>query len=325
MQTSKRPLVVVTRKWPGRVEARLSELFDVELNSADTPFGEAQLVDALMRADALCPTVTDRLDGAVLGRADSQAKLLANFGAGVDHIDMGAAQRAGLRVTNTPDVLTDATAEIAMALLLMSARRTAEGERLVRRSAWNGWHPTHMLSTQITGKTLGLIGMGRIASRFAYQAARGFGMKIQYATRSQVPAQRIEGLGAKRVALEQLLATSDFVSVHCPATAETRHMLDATALALMPRHAHLINTARGLIVDEPALATALATGKIAGAGLDVYEREPIVFPQLLELEQVVLLPHMGSGAIETREAMGMKVIENLTAFFSGDQLPDLVT
>jgi lactate dehydrogenase-like 2-hydroxyacid dehydrogenase len=207
----------------------------------------------------------------------------------------------------------------------MSARRTAEGERLVRRGAWNGWHPTHMLSTQITGKTLGLIGMGRIASRFAYQAARGFGMKIQYATRSQVPEQRIEGLGAKRVPLEQLLATSDFVSVHCPATVETRHMLDATALALMPRHAHLINTARGPIVDELALATALATGKIAGAGLDVYEREPIVGPQLLELEQVVLLPHMGSGAIETREAMGMKVIENLTAFFSGDPLPDLVT
>lgn len=321
---SKKPVVVVTRKWPARVEARLTELFDAELNAADQPFTESQLADALMRADAVCPTVTDRVAEVLLERPEPRAKLLANFGVGVDHIDLDAARRAGLLVTNTPDVLTDATAEIAMALLLMSARRTGEGERLVRRGAWDGWYPTHMLSTQITGKTLGLIGMGRIASRFARQACRGFGMKIQYTSRSEVPAQRLTGVDAARVPLQQLLATSDFVSLHCPATEETRHLLDAAALDLMPKHAHLINTARGPIVDEAALATALAEGKIAGAGLDVYEREPTVHPQLLQLEHVVLLPHMGSGAVETREAMGMKVIENLQAFFSGERPPDVV-
>lgn len=318
------PVVVVTRKWPERVEDRLKQLFNVELNSADTAFTEAQLADALLRADAVCPTVTDRIGSVVLEQPAPRAKLLANFGVGVDHIDLDAARRAGLLITNTPDVLTDATAEIAMVLLLMSARRAAEGERLVRRGEWNGWHPTHMLSTQVTGKTLGLIGMGRIGSRFAHQAGHGFGMKIQYTSRSEVPEQRLLGLDARRVSLEQLLATSDFVSLHCPATDATHHLVDAAALDLMPDHAHLINTARGPIVDEAALATALAEGKIAGAGLDVYEQEPTVHPRLLELEQVVLLPHMGSGAIETREAMGMKVIENLVAFFSGDPPPDLV-
>ena len=315
---------MVTRKWPERVEARLNELFAVELNATDVPFTAEQLADALRRADALCPTVTDRIDASLLEGAAVRAKLIANFGVGVDHVDLSAVRRAGLALTNTPDVLTDSTAEIAMALLLMSARRAAEGERLVRRGDWNGWHPTHMLSTQVTAKTLGLVGMGRIGSRFAYQASRGFGMKIQYTSRSEVPPQRLVGLEATRVPLEQLLATSDFVSLHCPATEETRHLIDAQALDLMPARAHLINTARGPIVDEDALATALTEGKIAGAGLDVYEREPEVHPRLLTLEQVVLLPHMGSGTTEAREAMGMKVIENLQAFFGGQRPPDLV-
>ena len=315
---------MVTRKWPERVEARLKELFAVELNATDKPFTAEQLADALRRADALCPTVTDRIDGSVLEQVPARAKLIANFGAGVDHVDLSALRRVGLALTNTPDVLTDSTAEIAMALLLMSARRTAEGERFVRRGAWTGWHPTHMLSTQVTAKTLGLIGMGRIASRLAYQASRGFGMKIQYTSRSEVPRERLLGVDATPVPLEQLLATSDFVSLHCPATEETRHLIDAQALDLMPAWAHLINTARGPIVDEDALATALAEGKIAGAGLDVYEREPEVHPRLLALEQVVLLPHMGSGTTEAREAMGMKVIENLQAFFGGHRPPDLV-
>jgi len=321
---SKKPVVVVTRKWPESVEAQLLELFDVELNSADRAFTSSELADSLQRADALCPTVTDRLDDALFEQPEPRAKLIANFGAGVDHIDLSAARRAGLSVTNTPDVLTDATAEIAMALLLMSARRTAQGERAVRRGAWHGWHPTHMLSTQVTGKTLGLIGMGRIGSRFAHQAHHGFGMNIKYTSRSKVPDQRLSGLDATRVSLEQLLASCDFVSVHCPATAETRHLLDAARLDLMPKHAHLINTARGPIVDEAALATALSDGKIAGAGLDVYEQEPTVHPRLLDLDQVVLLPHMGSGALETREAMGMKVVENLRAFFEGELPPDLL-
>jgi lactate dehydrogenase-like 2-hydroxyacid dehydrogenase len=321
---AKAPLVVVTRKWPERVEARLKELFNVELNAADTPFTEAELADAVARADAVCPTVTDRITGAVLDQPAPRAKLLANFGVGVDHIDLPAAERMGISISNTPDVLTDATAEIAMALLLMSARRTAEGERLVRRGAWGGWCPTHMLSTQVSGKTLGLVGMGRIGSRFARQASQGFGMKIQYTSRSEVPEERLRGLNASRVSLQQLLVTSDFVSLHCPATAETRHLIDASALDCMPGHAHLINTARGPVVDEEALATALAEGKIAGAGLDVYEQEPTVHPGLLGLEQVVLLPHMGSGALETREAMGMKVVDNLLAFFSGDPPPDLL-
>ena len=320
--SSNKPLVVITRRWPERVEARLQAQFDVELNRDDVPFTPAQLADALARADAVCPTVTDRLDASLFEQADVHARLLANFGVGVDHIDLPAAQAAGLQVTNTPDVLTDATAEIAMALLLMSARRTGEGERLVRSGAWGGWHPTHMLSTLITGKTLGLVGMGRIGSRFARQAALGFGMKILYTSRSEVPAARLEGIAATRVELPELLERADFVSLHCPATPETHHLLDAAALELMPAHAHLINTARGPVVDEAALAKALAAGRLAGAGLDVYEREPQVHPDLLELEQVVLLPHMGSGAVETREAMGMKVLANLEAYFAGSEPPD---
>ncbi len=316
--------MVVTRKWPERVEARLTELFDVELNDDDQPLTQSQLIQALERADAVCPTVTDPIGRDLLEQPGIRARLLANFGVGVDHIDLDAAQRAKLQVTNTPDVLTDATAEIAMALLLMSARRTAEGERLVRRGAWSGWRPTHMLSTQVTGKTLGVIGMGRIGARVAYQAKRGFGMKIQYTSRSEVPGERLTDLDAKKLPLEQLLATSDFVSLHCPATPETHHLLDAAAFDRMPKHAHLINTARGPIVDEDALATALVEKKIAGAGLDVYEHEPEVNPRLLDLDQVVLLPHMGSGALETREAMGMKVVENLQAFFRGERPPDLV-
>lgn len=319
---SNKPKVVVTRKWPQRVEAALQSLFDVQLNPSDVPLTAAQLSDALARADALCPTVTDRLDRTVLEGGEVRAKLLANFGVGVDHIDLAAAQGAGLQVTNTPDVLTDATAEIAMALLLMTARRTAEGERLVRRGDWRGWHPTHMLSTLVTGKTLGLVGMGRIGSRVARQAGLGFGMQILYAARSDVPPTRLAGLDATRVELPELLQRSDFVSLHCPATPATHHLLDAAALARMPPHAHLINTARGPVVDEAALVEALASGKLAGAGLDVYEQEPVVHPGLLDLEQVVLLPHMGSGAVETREAMGMKVVENLQAYFGGGEPPD---
>jgi lactate dehydrogenase-like 2-hydroxyacid dehydrogenase len=317
-----RPLVRVTRRLPAVVEGELAADFDLHLNQADEPLGPAGLREALAGADAVLCTVTDRIDEAVLGGGDLRARMLANFGVGHEHIDVAAAAARGIVVTNTPGVLTEATAELALTLLLMVARRAGEGEREVRSGRWTGWRPTHMVGRPVTGRTLGIVGMGRIGRAAARSAQDGLGMTILYYTRSDVS---LDGMRATRLAtLEELLARSDFVSLHCPSTPETRHLINAARLRLMQPHACLVNTARGDIVDEPALAAALRQGVIAGAGLDVYEGEPAVTPALLELENVVLLPHLGSATDAARIAMGRRAHANLRAFFAGGEPEDVV-
>ena len=317
--------ILLTRRWPEQVEVRLAELGQVILNPGDQPLTQDELAQALQRADVVCPTVTDRLGAGVFAGGNIRTKLLANFGVGFNHIDLTAAAAMGIAVTNTPGVLTHATAEIALTLMLMSARRAGEGERHLRAGDWEGWRPTQMLSTQVTGKTLGIVGMGRIGQALAHMAKHGLGMQIRYFSRSQVPADMTHPLEATALALDELLATCDFVSLHCPATPQTHHLINAQRLSLMPKHAHLINTARGDIVDEAALAQVLQEGRIAGAGLDVYEQEPTVHNGLLSAPRVVLLPHMGSGTTETREAMGMRALANIEAYLNNKALPDLVT
>jgi lactate dehydrogenase-like 2-hydroxyacid dehydrogenase len=320
-----RPTVVVTRRLPEPVETELARDFDARLNLKDTPLGPEGLGQALRGADALLCTVTDKLTADVLSTEPCRAKILANFGVGFNHIDTEVAKARGLAVTNTPDVLTDATADTALTLLLMVARRTGEGERHVRTGQWTGWRPTHMLGTQVTGKTIGLVGMGRIARAVAQRAHHGFGMKVIYHDPYPPPAEVAAALGAEpRATLEQLLAEADFVSLHCPATPETRHLMNRERLGLMRRDAFLVNTARGDVVDEAALVEALAAGRLAGAALDVYEKEPQVTPALLTMENVVLLPHLGSATRETRVAMGRRAVENLRLFFSGSPLRDRV-
>ena len=320
-----RPVVVVTRKLPAEVEAELQKDFEARLNADDSPLTPGQLQEALRTADALLPTVTDKFTAEVLATEPLRAKLLANFGVGFNHIDVNAAKARGLSVSNTPDVLTDATADIAMILLLTVARRTGEGERHVRAGQWTGWRPTHMIGTQVSGKTLGLIGMGRIARAVARRAHHGFGMKVLFHDPFPPSPQEAAALGAEGLAsLDEVLARSDFVSLHCPATPETRHLMNAERFGRMRKTAFLINTARGDVVDEAALVAALQSGQIAGAALDVFEREPVVTPALLTMENVVLLPHLGSATRETRAAMGMRALENLRLFFSGKPLRDRV-
>jgi len=313
-----RPTVVVTRRLPVPVEERLAAQFDARLNRDDHPFTAAELQDALRGADALLPTVTDRLNAAVLATEPLRAKILANYGVGFNHIDVNAAKTRGLVVTNTPDVLTDDTADDAVMLMLMVARRAGEGERQVRAGAWTGWGPTHMLGTKVSGKTLGLVGLGRIGRAVARRAHHGFGMRVIFHDPYPPPPAMAAELGAEpKGSVDEVLREADFVSLHSPATPETRHLIDARRLALMKRGAFLINTARGDIVDEAALVEALKRGTIAGAALDVFEREPLVPPELRTLENVVLLPHLGSATAETRAAMGLRALENLTAFFAG--------
>ena len=314
----------MTRRWPQEVEAELSELGDVVLNPDDQALTPTQLGQALADCDVLCATVTDQLTAGMFS-AGVRTRLIANFGVGYNHIDVAAARSAGVRVTNTPGVLTEATAEIALSLLLASARRTSEGERHLRGGEWTGWRPTHMLSTQVTGKTLGIVGMGRIGTRLARMAYHGLGMRILYANRNPVAESVAVELQAQRLPLEQLLGEADFVSLHCPATAETRHLIDSRALSLMRPCAHLINTARGDVVDEQALVRCLSDGTIAGAGLDVFEHEPRLAEGLAALENVVLLPHMGSGTQETRVAMGRCALSNVRAFLTDQALPNEVT
>ncbi|MFL5521854.1 MAG: 2-hydroxyacid dehydrogenase [Gemmatimonadales bacterium] len=320
-----RPVVVVTRRLPEEVEADLATDFDVRLNRDDHPFSADELKEALRTADALLPTVSDKLTPDVLSVEPLRVKIIANFGVGFNHIDVNAAKARGLAVSNTPDVLTDATADTAMTLLLMVARRAGEGERHVRAKAWTGWRPTHMLGTHVTGKTLGLVGMGRIARAVARRAHHGFGMKVSFHDPYPPSPQEAAALGAEPVeSLEEVFTRSDFVSLHCPATPETRHLVNAERLKLMKKGAFLINTARGDVVDEAALVQALKAGVIAGAGLDVFEKEPAVTEDLLTLENVVLLPHLGSATRETRIAMGMRSLENLRLYFAGKPLRDKV-
>ena len=317
------PIVIVTRRWPQKVEARLRDAFDARCNLDDHPFSPAELQAALAEADALCPTVTDALP-ASLYPAAPRCRIIANFGVGVNHIDLAAANAVGIAVTNTPDVLTDCTADLTMTLMLMCARRAGEGERMLRGGDWRGWRPTQMMGARVWGKTLGIVGMGRIGAAVARRARRGFGMKVLCCSRSPVAKAVLAETGAEPVAsLGVLLPQVDFLSLHCPATAASHHLIDAAKLALMRPTAYLINTARGSVVDENALAQALQAGKIAGAGLDVYEREPQVHETLLALDNVVALPHLGSATRETREAMGLRALKNLNAFFAGQSPADL--
>ena len=322
---SPRPTVVVTRRLPEPVEKELSREFDARLNRDDRPLGPDGLQEALRTADALLCTVTDRLTAEVLSAEPRRARMLANFGVGFNHIDTAAAKDRGLAVSNTPDVLTEATADIAITLLLMVSRRTGEGERHVRAGAWTGWRPTHMLGTQVSGKVLGLVGMGRIARAVARRAHHGFGMRVIFHDPYPPTPAEAAALGAEpRSSLDQVLEESDFVSLHCPATPETRHLMNRERLRQMRPGAFLINTARGDVVDEAALVEALNGGTLAGAGLDVFEKEPQVSPALVAMENVVLLPHLGSATQETRVAMGMRALENLRLFFSGAPLRDRV-
>ncbi len=320
-----KPKVVVTRRWPEAVEAALRDRYDVTFNPTDTPMTVAGLQQALRSADALCPTVSDRISAEVLGADGIRARVIGNYGVGFNHIDLDAAKQAKLVVTNTPEVLTDCTADIAMTLMLMIARRAGEGERHVRTGAWTGWRPTHMMGTKVTGKTLGLIGFGRIAQAMARKAHFGFGMRILFSDPYPPPAEVQNALGATHCATpEDVLRQADFVALHCPGGKETWHLLNAERIACMKPGAYLINTARGDVVDAAALIDALKSGRIAGAGLDVYEGEPAVPEALLTLDNVVLLPHLGSASTETRVAMGMRVIANLEAFFAGREPRDRV-
>ena len=319
-----RPVLVVTRRIPAAVEKHAGELFDVRLNPSDTPMTAAQLVEAMQCADGLMPTVTDKITADVLGATGRRVRIVANYGVGYNNIDVGAAKKNNVVVTNTPDVLTDDTADLAMALLLMTARRLGEGERELRAGTWTGWRPTYHLGTKVSGKTLGILGLGRIGRAVAKRAHDGFGMRVIYFD-PPVPIGEAKALGAEpRASIEDVLRESDFVSLHAPATAETRHMINAETLALMPSHAILINTARGDVIDESALAEALAAKRIAGAGLDVFEKEPTVTPALLALDNVVVLPHLGSATTETRVAMGERALDNLVQYFAGKPPRDRV-
>lgn len=319
-----KPKVILTRKLPDSIETRMRELFDAELSSDDVQLSAEALAELMQRADVLVPTVTDKIDADMLERAGPQLKLIASFGTGVDHIDLDAAKAKGITVTNTPGVLTEDTADVAMALILAVPRRIAEGDMRARSGDWTGWSPTGMLGHRINGKRLGIIGMGQIGQAIA-RRARGFGMSIHYHNRNPVHPATEEELEATYWAdLDEMLRRMDIVSVNCPSTGATEGLLSAERLALMPSHAYLVNTARGEIVDEAALADILKAGGLAGAGLDVYQNEPQIPDVLRELKNVVLLPHIGSATIEGRHAMGDKVIINIQTFLDGHTPPDRV-
>jgi glyoxylate reductase len=323
----KRPLVVVTRRLPGVIETRMRELFDARLNLEDRPMQQAELAEAVRSADVLVPTVTDEIDAAVVAEAGPNLKLIANFGNGFDNIDVAAAHACGITVTNTPGVLTEDTADMTMALILAVARRLAEGARVLPDDEWTGWSPTWMLGHRITGKRLGIVGMGRIGQALA-RRARAFGLSIHYHNRRHVaPAIEEELEATYWDSLDQMLARMDIVSVNCPHTPATYHLLSARRLKLLRPEAIIVNTARGEIIDETALARLIEAGAIAGAGLDVFEHEPAVNPRLIKLARqgkVVLLPHLGSNTWEGRVEMGEKVIVNIRAFMDGHKPPDRV-
>ena len=317
-----KPKIIVTRAWPAEVEAILVQRYDAVLNDTDTPMDKDALRGALQHADALCSTVTDDINQTVLDVESPRARIIGNFGVGFNHIDMVAARSLGLTVTNTPDVLTNCTADLAMLLLLMTARRAGEGERMARSGTWSGWRPTSMLGTQVSGKTLGIVGLGRIGAAVAARAHYGFDMQVLYYNR--VGSTVTSDIARRCASLEQLLGQSDFVSLHCPGGPASRHLIDAGRLRQMRSHAILINTARGDVLDEKALVDALRTQTIAAAGLDVFAHEPNVEEALSAMDNVVLLPHLGSATRETRVAMGMCVVKNLDVFFAGGTPPDQV-
>jgi glyoxylate reductase len=319
-----KPVVVVTRKLPDAVEARMGELFACEFNVSDKPYSKADVVAAVKRADVLVPTITDRIDAFVIAQAGPQLKLIANFGNGVDHIDVEAALARGILVTNTPGVLTEDTADMTLALIMAVSRRIIEGADAVRHGTWNGWNPTWMLGSRLKGKKLGIIGMGRIGTAVA-RRAKAFGLEIHYHNRKPAHPKIVEELSAHYCeGLDAMLSRVDILSINCPHTPATYHLLSARRLRLLKPTAIIVNTARGEVIDEAALIHMLETGELAGAGLDVFEHEPAVDPKLLSLKNVVLLPHMGSATLEGRVDMGEKVIINIKTWADGHKPPDRV-
>lgn len=317
------PTVFVSRPLPEAVMARITSLFEAELRSSTTPLTEAEMIRSLTEFDAVLPTLRDNYSAEVFAKAGaSKAKLLANFGVGYNHIDVEAARAVGIAVSNTPGAVTDATADIAMMLILMTARRAGEGERLVRQNAWEGWHPVQMLGTHVTGKKLGIIGMGRIGKAIAKRAHFGFGMEVVFCNRSQVAEP---GVPSTQLASPQdVVAEADITVIAVPGGAATRHLINASVFEAFNRQGFLVNISRGDVIDEAAMVTALQAGQIAGAGLDVYEHEPVVPDALLAMENVVLLPHLGTATLEVRENMGHMAVDNLEAFFAGKSPPNLV-
>jgi glyoxylate reductase len=323
-QRIERPRIAVTRKLLPQIETRMAELFDCRFNADDHPMTADEIAALMQDAEVLVPTVTDRIDAELLAKAPASLKLLANFGAGVNHIDLAAAKAKGIIVTNTPGVFTDDTADLTMALILNVPRRLGEGHRLMRSGEWQGWTPSGMLGHRIGGKTLGIIGFGRIGEAVALRA-RAFGMNIVYNKRSRLPASVEDELGVSfEPDLDRLIAKADIVTLHCPLTNETDRIMSRERIALMKRDAYLINSSRGELVDEDALIEALQRGRIAGAGLDVYNHEPAIDPRFLSIPNVVLLPHLGSATFEGREASGEKVIANIRIFSDGHRPPDQV-
>ncbi|MFM9976230.1 MAG: 2-hydroxyacid dehydrogenase [Beijerinckiaceae bacterium] len=327
MTSRKKPVVIVTRKLPDVVETRMRELFDAQLNLTDRPMSHAELAAAMHEADVLVPTVTDKIDAGLIAQAGEQMKLIANFGNGVDNIDVVSALRRGITVTNTPGVLTEDTADMTMGLILSVSRRLVEGSQAIPSGEWGGWTPTWMLGRRITGKRLGIVGMGRIGQALA-RRAKAFGLSVHYHNRRRVATAVEEELEATWWdSLDQMLARMDIVSINCPHTPATYHLLSARRLKYLRPHAIVVNTARGEIMDENALIRMLEAGEIAGAGLDVFEHEPTVSPKLIALAKqgkVTLLPHLGSATHEGRIDMGEKVITNVKTFMDGHRPPDRV-
>ncbi len=319
---SGKPVVLVTRKLPPAVEARLQRDYEPRLNPDDHLYTSDELIAGAQGADAILPCHTERLSAEVIARLPDSVRAIANFSVGVDHVDLAAAKARGVIVTNTPDVLSDATAEIAILLMLGAARRAGEGERLVRAKQWRDWSPTFMVGAQMTGKRLGIVGMGRVGQVTA-RRARGFDMEIHYHNRRRLPAETEAG-AIFHETVEDLLPLSDFLSLHCPATPETRGFLNAQRIALLPDGAIVVNTARGAVIDDDALIAALRSGKLAAAGLDVFNDEPNIHPAYREIENAFLLPHVGSATRETRDAMGFRALDNLDAIFNGREPRDRV-
>ena len=319
-----KPSIFVTRRWPAAAEAALGEHFTVTFNEDDAPLSKDQLIEGFATHDIAAPTVSDSIDADIVNAgAGGNCRMIANYGVGVNHIDLAAAAAHGIPVSNTPGVLTDATADLALTLMLMLCRRAGEGERELRAGDWAGWRPTHLVGQAMTGKRLGIIGMGRIGKAVAHRAHFGFGMDIACLNRS--PITDGAGVGAtQHDSVAALCAASDFLSLHCAATPDTFEILNEQALAEMSADSYVINTARGDVVDEAALVAALESGAIAGAGLDVFQGEPAVNPAILAAPNTVLLPHLGSATRETRVAMGLKVVANARAFAAGAPLPDPV-
>ncbi len=318
--------VVVTRRWPQAVEKALAQKYDVELNETDQPFDTNKMRASLAQADAVLSTVTDNLDASVFESNEVSAEIIANFGVGFSHIDIEAARSKNIVVTNTPDVLNECTADLAITLMLMINRRAGEGERELRAGKWSGWRPTHLIGSKMSGKTLGIIGFGRIGRETAKRAHFGFGMPVIACNRSKIDPEALAETNATQVdSIDILLSQADIVSLHCPGGQANKHLINAERLSLMKPDAFLINTARGEVIDEQALVNALENNRIAGAGLDVFENEPALCSGLTRLENAVLLPHLGSATRETRENMGFRVIQNLDDYFANKRPGDCVT